>query len=186
LIVVYDTVYTYNVTAGVGPFNASYVGSFFDHLSSLSPGYKFNVLPYSYYSVVNNLIANNFYSTTVNPVRCQNPEHEDSSARCAGYLLSGGVVGTTPWIPSNFSEHPLIKIDHVSMIQADFDATRGEPRFDDDACEVFGSNSSLIAAKFCMTLSSPTTVQAGMFTTSPERPHRHGANVDGSQEFMHA
>ena len=148
-MVVYDTAHSYPVTAGVGPFNASYISPFFNYLSDLAPDYQFKVLPYSYYGGVHNLITNPFYTTTTEPVLCQ-PDGHDDTGHCASYLLSGGVVGTTPWIPTGYPDHPQVLVDKAPVIHVEFRALPTDMKFDNKSCQVIGSNSTTIAAKLCL------------------------------------
>ncbi|KAK1750897.1 hypothetical protein QBC47DRAFT_88788 [Echria macrotheca] len=161
LVTVFDTASTYRATAGVGPFNASYIAPFFEGLKARSPGYQFNVLPYSYYGPVHDLVTNSFFTTTADPIACQ-PGEQDHTAGCAAYLLSGGVVGATPWIPSGYPDHPQVLIEKTPMVHAEFDTLLTSP-FDDKTCQVFGSNATNIAARFCLAQLSPTKLAAGMF-----------------------
>jgi hypothetical protein len=160
-VTVFDTAHTYDVTAGVGPFNGSYVQPFFDYLVKLSPGYPFKVMPYSYSNLVNDLVTNPLYSTTTSPIQCTSAG--DRSTDCASFLFSGGVVGTTPWIPTGFPDHPLVQIEGVSVMQLEFQGTHGSrTHFSDLECQVFGSNKTLIAAEFCLSQPKTEILDAGM------------------------
>lgn len=160
----YDTGHTYPVSAGIGPFNASLVEPFMQRLKALAPSYKYSTLPYSYYGVVQDLVINPFYSTAAQPLYCEARSHQDGADDCAAYLFSGGTVLSTPWIPSGFPDHPQVLMDNVSMIHAEFFPVAAEKHFDNSAeCRLFGSNSTKIAVKFCLSQSSPTTLDAGIF-----------------------
>jgi len=163
--VVFDTTHSYAVTAGVGPFNASLVAPFFEDLRDLAPGYQFNTLPYSYYGLVNDLITNPFYTTTAEPVQCQAAK-EDGADDCAAYLMSGGVMMTTPWIPTGFPDHPQILVENVPAVHVEFSPLPTEKSFDDASCRLFGSNTTRIGVKFCLSQSAPTKLDAGMFICS--------------------
>ena len=162
LIVVFDTVHSDTVTAGVGPFNASYVAPFFESLKALEPGYPFNILPYSYTGQVHDLITNPFYTTTTDPIECQN-NGQDSVAQCAAYLLSGGIVNMVPWIDEGFPEHSQIRIERAPAIHVEFTSLPAGKTFDAASCQLFGSNTTIIAAKFCLSQFSPTQLDAAIF-----------------------
>ncbi len=147
-VTVYDTMLTYNVTAGVGPFNASYVQPYFDQQRALAPGYPFQVLPYSSYAMVNNLVVNPTYSTISAPVSC--------SGACDSYLLSGGLLMATPWVPSGYGTFPDVKIDHVASIQLDFERDLGAaPAFSDADCSTYASGGVAIAVRVCIKAKAP-------------------------------
>lgn len=157
-ITVYDTLLTYNVTAGVGPFNASYVQPYFDYLKALSPDYEYEVLPYSSYAIAYDLVTNPTYATESLPISCQDGE-------CDSYLLSGGVLMTTPWIPTGYSMHPVVKIDSVPAVQLDFEKELDEQAFSDTDCITYGADGVLIAIRMCLQTheSRPGSLIAGEY-----------------------
>ncbi|KAK0611883.1 hypothetical protein B0T14DRAFT_595249 [Immersiella caudata] len=165
LVVVFDTTHSYPVTAGVGPFNASYVAPFFQRFRDLAPtaSARFSTLPYSYYGPVHDLVVNPYYTTTTEPVKCQAVVKEDGADVCAAYILSGGLVLTTPWIPTGYPDHPQILIENVPTIHAEFSALPAGKRFDDADCRLYGSNTTRIGVKFCLSQSEPTKLDAGIF-----------------------
>ncbi len=159
MVTVYDTLMTYNVTAGVGPFNASYVQPYFDELRGLAPQYPYQVLPYSSFAMVNSLVADPTYSTVSTPVAC-------AGDGCSSYLLSGGLVMTTPWVPMGYGDHPMVKVDDVPSIQLDFDrAAAAAASFADADCSVYGSPDTTIGVRLCLRTagSSPGRLLAGLF-----------------------
>ena len=162
IIVVYDTVHSYSSTAGLGPFNASLVAPFIKQLNSLSPGYPFQVLPFSVYAVVYNLMANPWFSTVLQPIECPDSRH------CESYLLSGGALLMEPWIPPGYESWPLIKVDNVPAMQLEYapiTSPSHENVFSDSECQVFGENGVLIAIRFCVAPSAslPGVLNAGLF-----------------------
>ncbi len=164
LVVVFDTAHTYPVTAGMGPFNASYIDGFFDYLQNLAPSYQYKTLPYSYYGQVHDLITNSMYVTTADPIQCQSDD-EDAGNTCAAYLLSGGVAGATPWVPSGYPNHPQVLIETSPMVHVEFNKLPEGTTFDDSACQVFGSKRTFIATKFCLAQSGPIGIRAGMLSS---------------------
>jgi hypothetical protein len=144
-VTVFDTAESYNVTAGVGPFNASYIPGFLETLNSTAPEYPFSILPYTYYGMINNLISNPIISSAADTTACLDDEED-----CASYLLSGGVWQTAPWMPSTHPDYPLVKLDNVPTIQVDFRGKHGPRAFRDEDCQLVGSPLALIGAEFCV------------------------------------
>ncbi|KAK4445907.1 hypothetical protein QBC34DRAFT_306007 [Podospora aff. communis PSN243] len=163
LVVVFDTTHSYPVTAGVGPFNASYVAPFFQALRDLAPSYEFNTLPYSYYGPVHDLVVNPYYTTTTEPVDCQAAVKDDGADVCAAYILSGGLVLTTPWIPTGYPDHPQIVMENVPTIHAEFSALPAGKLFEEAECRLYGSNRTRIGVKFCLSQSEPSRFDTGIF-----------------------
>jgi len=144
-VTVYDTATTYNVTAGVGLFNGSLVAPFIENLHKTAPGYPFETMPYSYYMLSSNLVANPLYSTWSDPVQC---DHQ--AGECDSYVLSGGVVMSTPWIPTGYANHPLVKIEETPVLQLDFLRGNGTTNFRDTDCLYFGQRKVLMGIRFCL------------------------------------
>ncbi|KAJ4407286.1 hypothetical protein N0V82_009955 [Gnomoniopsis sp. IMI 355080] len=115
-ITLYDTLYTYDVTAGVGPFNASLVHPFIDYLQGLSPDYPYTVLPYTQFCAAYTLVLNPLIATVSEPVACIS----DTPGDCMSYLLSGGLEMVAPWVPELDPDFPMVKIDNVQAVQMDF------------------------------------------------------------------
>jgi hypothetical protein len=159
LAVEYAPVYTYNVTAGVGPFNGSYVRSYVQQLQNLDPQYKYQVVPYSIYAIVYNLVVNPMHSLVSSPVRC------GAGTACDSYLLTGGLVMTTPWPPINYTENPLVEIYNASATQIDFERglRPGDAFSDADDCSVYGAPDFLIGMQVCIAESrvAPGSIMAG-------------------------
>lgn len=139
----FDTALVYDVTSGIGPFNSSYVGPF---IQSLSDGSS-KVIPYSYSSVVYNLITNTLFSTVAEPLLCT-PSEGDID--CASYILSGGLSFAAPWTPAGHQGHPLVRIGDVPAVQVEFHGRSGPRSFNDSDCVLFGSEGALIAAELCL------------------------------------
>lgn len=133
LIVVYESVMSYNVTAGVGRFDGSYVLDFVKQFRESNPGYEYVIVPYSVLVMASNLALNPMYSTPINPVTCR-----DYKA-CQSYLLSGGLSMTRPSPPTNYTSCPVITIRNVPSIQIDFMRGIHNDTFNDTQdCAAFG------------------------------------------------
>lgn len=136
--------YTYNVTAGVGPFNGSYVGSYIQGLRDLAPDYKYQVVPYSNLAIVYNLVVNPMHSLVSPPINCK-------GNLCDSYLLTGGLVMTTPWPPTNYSEHPVVEVYKAPATQIDFERGLHQgDSFSNADCSVFGADGFLIGIQLCV------------------------------------
>ena len=159
LEVVYESVMSYNVTAGVGPFNGSYVQEYLETVQKTDQGYRYVVLPYSTLITASNLVVNPMHSTAVDAVTC------GDNRICNSYLLSGGLIMTTPWPPTNYTSYPVITIRDVPSIQIDFVRGVDNDTFNyAEDCSVFGEAGFLIGMKFCLarSKSSVGSLFAGM------------------------
>jgi len=165
-VTVFDTVDTYNVTGGVGTFNASLVDPFLKYLNSLAPGYDKNVLPYTYYAAAYTLLLNPLISTISEPVACT----PGSGVACFSYLLSGGLEMVTPWAPRAdwYTDHPMVRIEHIPAMQLDFQSPLQNDSFADADCDVFGEDGVAIGIRLCVSqvASHPESLRAGTYIIS--------------------
>ncbi|EXJ61433.1 uncharacterized protein A1O5_11749 [Cladophialophora psammophila CBS 110553] len=160
LKVVYDSVSTYNVTAGVGQFNGSYIPEYLQQYQQTNTGYEFVVLPYSTVVTASNLVVNPMHATAIDPATCE------GGMVCNAYLISGGLIMTTPWPPTNYPLYPVVTIPGVPSLQVDF--VRGihnDTFIDSTDCQVFGQQGFLIGIKFCLARSQSAvgSLFAGIF-----------------------
>ncbi|KIW23718.1 hypothetical protein, variant [Cladophialophora immunda] len=160
LVVEYESVKTYNVTAGVGEFNGSYIPEYLQQFQDTNAGYNYSVLPYSTVVTASNLVVNPMHSTAIDPVICA------SGRVCHGYLMSGGLIMTTPWPPTDYPSYPVVTIRDAPSTQIDF--VRGihnDTFVDSEDCLVFGADGFLIGIKFCLarSQSAPGSLFAGVF-----------------------
>lgn len=139
---VYDTAITYNVTAGVGPFNSSLVDPFFAALASTAPGYPYSILPFTYFAAVYILVVNPLISTISEPVHCVGPS-------CVSYLLSGGLSMVAPWQDHGLPEYPMVKVNGAPSMQFDFSGPI-QTEFPDGDCDVFGQHGFAIGIRVCV------------------------------------
>ena len=168
IVTVYDTALTYNVTAGIGPFNASYINPFFDNLKELSPGYPYQVLPYTSYAMVFNLVVNPTQASASPPIQCP------TNSTCDSYFLSGGMAMTTPWIPDVSAPSPMAMLPDVQGIQLDFQAGSGtDDLFSKSDCETYGADGVLIGIKMCVKPheSDPNLIVTGIFICQNGTPN---------------
>lgn len=145
----YDTARTYPVTAGVGPYNASYLEPFKRFLAGNVPDYKYQVTPYSYFAPIYNLVINPMHSAAVPAVNC-------SGVSCSSYLLTGGLEMVTPWIPLENMDYPLVKLDSVTSIHLEFETPLEDKAFGDEYCDVYGAPDVTIGIKVCVSEDTET------------------------------
>lgn len=159
LVTVYDTAYTYDASAGVGPFNASLVQPFLSFLQGLSPDYPFTVLPYSYYAAAYTLVLNPLIATTANPVDCS--EHIEGN--CMSYLFTGGLEMVAPWSPAGYDDFGLVKVDNVPAVQIDFSGVLDidQELFQPLNCDIYGDSDTSIGIQLCVEQHSAGTFRAG-------------------------
>lgn len=153
----------YDVTSGIGPFNASYVGPFINAFQDQDTFPPISIVPYAYSSVVHNLITNSLFSTVAEPIFCRPSERD---LECASYVVSGGLSLAAPWTPTGNLDHPLVRIRGVPAIQTEFRGRWGaSSSFSDSDCVFFGSrsNRSRIAADLCLSASADGLLHAGLF-----------------------
>jgi len=167
LEVEYKSVKMYNVTAGVGEFNGSYIPEYLQQFQDNNAGYKHSVLPYSTVVTASNLVVNPMHSTAIDPVIC------NDGRACHGYLMSGGLIMTTPWPPIDYPSYPVVTIRNAPSTQIDF--VRGihnDTFVDSEDCLVFGADGFLIGIKFCLarSQSAPGSLFAGTLKKLPDSP----------------
>jgi len=137
------------------------VDGFLDSLAQTAPDYPFSIVPYTFYGIVYNLVANPLFTTVVDPIGCTKSA---DSIDCQAYLLSGGLSLVTPFNPGGHSDYPLVRINEIPTIQLDFAGRRSLPgSFEDGDCDVFSSNDTLIAVKLCVAKLPDDTLQTGIF-----------------------
>ena len=139
---IYDTALAYNVSAGVGRFNASLVEPFMEFMQSLAPEYPYQVLPFTYFASVYVLVLNPLFSTITSPIQCQ-------GQGCVSYLLSGGLSMAGPWVPPGSVDHSLVRIRDVPSVQLEFSGPV-DSNFQDADCDVFGKGGFAIGIKVCV------------------------------------
>ena len=68
----------------------------------------------------------------------------------------------TPWLPPDYDEYPSVRIDKTPSLQVEFLKTDNHS-FEEGDCRIYGSNSTLIAAKFCLSEADSKSLHAGKF-----------------------
>lgn len=144
LVTVYEPSFTYDLLAGVGQFNGSYVGPFIEHYQVQEVNKSIEVVPYTSLAPSYNLVSNPIYSIGSEPINCT----EDD---CESYLLTGGLALARPWAPTNYTHDPVIVIKNVLGTQIDFQPgfAPGEILEDSD-CDLFYQEPYLIAIRLCV------------------------------------
>jgi hypothetical protein len=71
----------------------------------------------------------------------------------------------TPWLPPDYDEYPSIRIDKTPSLQVEFLKTDNH-LFEEGDCKIYGSNATLIAAKFCLSETDSGSLHAGKFQAS--------------------
>lgn len=137
----------YDVTSGIGPFNASYVESFVGSFQDPETEPATAIVPYVFTSVADSLITNTLFTTVAEPIYCEPSERD---LECASYIISGGLSLVSPWTPAGNLDHPLVRIRDVPTMQAEFQGRSGPKSFSDGDCLIFGSERSRIAAELCL------------------------------------
>ncbi|KAK0622479.1 hypothetical protein B0T14DRAFT_494129 [Immersiella caudata] len=160
VVTVYDTIESFEASAGVGPFNGSYVEPFLKSLTRTAPDHPFSILPYTYYGIVYNLISNPLFTTAVDPLHCSK---SINNMDCQSYLLSGGLSMVTPFNPGSHRDtHPLVRIHSIPAIHIDFNSPRHPFTPPESDCTTIGSNTTFIAIKLCISPvpTSPSSLTA--------------------------
>lgn len=137
----------YDVTSGIGPFNASYVESFVGSFQDPETEPAAAIVPYVFTSVADSLITNTLFTTVTEPIYFEPSERD---LKCASYIISGGLSLVSPWTPAGNLDHPLVRIRDVPTMQAEFQGRSGPKSFSDGDCLIFGSERSRIAAELCL------------------------------------
>ncbi|KAL3493909.1 hypothetical protein BJX62DRAFT_234763 [Aspergillus germanicus] len=146
--VVYESVSDYEATAGVGQFNSSYVSEYIGNLQAREGEYPYTIVPYWMQAIVNNLVTSPMHSVASEPVTaCDGHD-------CDSYLLPGGLVNSSPWVPTDHPSAPAIQIANVSSIQLDFRReTSQQDLFKTGDCNIYGAETSWVGIRFCVSTS---------------------------------
>ncbi|KAL3481487.1 hypothetical protein BJX99DRAFT_253411 [Aspergillus californicus] len=144
--ITYAPVFSYPVTAGNGQFNGSTVQPYIDLLQGRDKGYEYTIVPYWMQAAVNNLVATPMHTAAGYPV----PVAACAENECDSYLLPGGVIGATPWPPTNYSSAPVIRMNDVPTVQLDFSPGLNGHLFSKDECTLYGSNDTYVGIRFCL------------------------------------
>lgn len=149
---------TFQVTAGTGPFNGSFVEPFLDSIG--------NVVPYWALASTYNFIVNPLFSIPSSPISCLS-----KGIQCDSYLFPGGTyLMYPPLINPPPSVDSTVIIYDAPGTQIDFsrglDAT---DQFISQDCIVYGNNNSRVGVEFCLAASqaSEGSILAGRLSQPP-------------------
>lgn len=140
--------YVYEVTAGVGGFNGSYVAPYLDGLQNSQPGYGHTIVPFDLMATSYGLIGDSKQTIIAEPADEFCGSVDDP---CDSYLLTGGLLLTTPWAPTNYSSYPFINIYDLPATQVEFQ--RGiisDYVFSNSECAAYGANGILVGVRLCI------------------------------------
>ncbi|KAI9146898.1 hypothetical protein HJFPF1_13468 [Paramyrothecium foliicola] len=157
---VYDHGYSYNITAGVGPFNSSLVRPFINFTQSLAPpDSEETVLPQTYLSTVNMLVMSPVITMSAPQARGATQDDDGTS-----YLMVGGLESVTPWVPETYHEYGQVRLDKVPSIQLNFNLSTNTT-FSDGDCDTFGQDGISIGMRLCVSNdpSRPASIRSGLF-----------------------
>lgn len=79
------------------------------------------------------------------------------------YLFTGGLEMVAPWVPSEHTDYPMIKVDHAPAVQMDFQGVLDvdEEPFAEADCDVYGDSETTIGIQLCLEEESAGTLRAG-------------------------
>jgi len=124
---------SYQLTAGVGAFNASLVQPALNVAD--------NGIPYGLHSALSNGVVNTELAIQGQPISCLN------QSICDSYLLPGCLDGCTPWPPGGWPDSPVVAIWNAPAVQYEFlntiDSSDG---FQQSDCDVIGGGVKYILA----------------------------------------
>ncbi|KAK8099580.1 uncharacterized protein PG998_012821 [Apiospora kogelbergensis] len=147
-VTIYETALNYNVTAGVGSFNGSYVHPFLDYLKSLAPDYPYTTLPYSYYTLAGSLVTYATLASVADLIYCRGDG-------CFSYLLSAGLELTLPRVPQGYSDYPLVRVVEIPTVQVEFALLGPHEQNTNHDCTVYGAAETSIGIELCLAQGPP-------------------------------
>ena len=163
-ITAYNHKHTFNVTAGTGQFNGSFVESFLESFG--------NVVPYWALASTYNFVTNPLFSISSRPISCPG-----RATQCGSYLLPGGTYLMYPQpSPQPLVDSTIIIFDAPGT-QIDFaQGLDASDQFLSQDCIVYGNDNSLVGVEFCLAMSqsSEGSVIAGMFAAKGHLESMHG------------
>jgi hypothetical protein len=139
---VYRSKSSYVASAGIGPFEASYVDAYRAFLRDNNLNITDDVVPYSTLAVAHGLIINPMHSVKSDHAGC-------NDEKCDSYTLPGGLANSRPYPPSNTAGSPVILLEEVPSYRIDFERDTGEDLSDED-CDLYYQHPYLFAIRFCV------------------------------------
>jgi hypothetical protein len=143
--VIYNSDFTFQLTAGTGVFNGSLVDPFLTQLTHNDQGHPW--IPYLLMVGINDFTSNPTWTIPTTPIGC-------SGDNCTAYLLPGGLESTTPWPPTDFPDSPIVEILDAPAVQLEFiKGVDPSDQFLSSDCDVIGDTDYLVALEICLTKS---------------------------------
>ena len=141
VITAYSPIDTFNVTAGTGKFNGSFVEPFLESIE--------NVVPYWALASTYNFVKNPLFSIPSQPISCPN-----RGTQCDSYLFPGGTYLMYPQPSPPPSANSTIIIRDAPGTQIDFaQGLDASDRFLSQDCTVYGNENSVVGVEFCLAMS---------------------------------
>jgi hypothetical protein len=132
---VYDPILTFNVTAGAGSFNGSFVKP---TLQNVGGRISYWILASAY-----DFIMNPQFSVMASPVSC--------SGGCDSYIFPGAVWSMNPAVPDDAPANSMVTIYNSPASQMEFRKGLSDgDRFSEQDCTVYGESTGPIGAEFCL------------------------------------
>jgi hypothetical protein len=140
--VIYNSDFTFQLTAGTGVFNGSLVDPYLTQLIHNEQGHPWipNVLMVG----ISDFTSNPTWTIPTTPIGC-------SGDNCTAYLLPGGLESTTPWPPTDFPDSPIVEIVDAPAVQLEFiQGVDPSEQFLQSDCDVIGDMDYLVAVEICL------------------------------------
>jgi hypothetical protein len=149
---VYNATFAFNVTAGTGKFDGSFV-------APTMKAYNGNVTLWTL-ATASTFLKTSQYSTSIDPINCA-----EENSKCESYLLPGGVRSILPNPPvSNLDPIVLVHDSPASQVEFAIDL-KGRDQFSSEECIVYGDKKYLVGVEFCLAHNSalPGSIVAGEY-----------------------
>jgi hypothetical protein len=144
LVTNYQSSFVYNITAGIGQYNGSFVEPYLEKLQSHGGNSTQKVLPYSSLARAYNLVSNPIHTVSMPPIDC-------TGEGCYSFLMTGGLDLTTPLPHMESPSSPLVEIPEVMGRQIEYQMglADGDVLGESD-CTMYSDDITIIAIRFCL------------------------------------